>query len=282
MKAMNSEHHIQVDNDVVECNFIGPPTSAKPVKTKTNKPKLDVKLDVKPDLSPLAKVVDETLKRRCQRKYGWTPAFTDRVAKGYTQFLELKLAVKDFSANKVEPTLFVSQMWTAHILDTRKYMADCMLHFDGQLIHHDPDVDTDPLSRSRRLETTKIALQARFDQLDRSVWVFETEITNEPQEPPAPVCESPSTDSCTSQESSSDDEAMIVPVVNMDGKVTNFKMLGDQELGVLFARYAERLGADRDEVRFVLNGQTLYDVDTPKNLNLTEDDRIHALLEETD
>jgi len=120
-------------------------------------------------------VIDETLKTRCRRAHGWSKEFTERVAEGYRQFLELKVALKDWDGTKLLPTDCILHMWKTHILDTRKYLSDCMTHFGGQIIHHQHHGDN--MDRNEHRRTTQTALQARFDDRDIAddVWNWDVE-----------------------------------------------------------------------------------------------------------
>jgi hypothetical protein len=66
--------------------------------------------------------------------YGWTAEHVDRIELGYKRFLAL-LAMHP--GQQLAPTRDIDKFWHAHILDTRKYAADCELIFGG-FLHHNP------------------------------------------------------------------------------------------------------------------------------------------------
>lgn len=69
-----------------------------------------------------------------QDGYGWTTEHADRVELSYKRFLAL-LAMHP--GRQIAPTRDIDKFWHAHILDTRKYAADCEQIF-GAFLHHHP------------------------------------------------------------------------------------------------------------------------------------------------
>lgn len=65
---------------------------------------------------------------------GWSPAHADAVEGEYRRFLQL---MKSFPQAQVAPSADVDIFWHYHILDTRKYAADCERVF-GYFLHHCP------------------------------------------------------------------------------------------------------------------------------------------------
>lgn len=77
------------------------------------------------DLSPiLFKLIKEK---------GWSPEKARAIEPQYKAFFFLLGTGGDF----LVPSVDIDEMWHAHILDTRKYMADCAELF-GEYIHHYP------------------------------------------------------------------------------------------------------------------------------------------------
>lgn len=66
--------------------------------------------------------------------YGWTAEHTDRIELGYRRFLTILAA---HPGQQIAPTRDIDKFWHAHILDTRKYAADCEQIF-GAFLHHNP------------------------------------------------------------------------------------------------------------------------------------------------
>lgn len=66
--------------------------------------------------------------------HGWTPEHTDRVEQAYRRFLTL---LATHPGTQIAPTRDIDKFWHAHILDTRRYAADCERIF-GEFLHHNP------------------------------------------------------------------------------------------------------------------------------------------------
>ena len=69
---------------------------------------------------------------------GWAREYADAVEFEYRRFLYL---VKKFPDDQVAPLFDVDVFWHYHILDTRKYAADCERIF-GYFLHHCPSSGT--------------------------------------------------------------------------------------------------------------------------------------------
>ena len=66
--------------------------------------------------------------------YGWTSEHTDLIERAYRRFLIL---LAKYPQLQIAPTRDIDAFWHAHILDTRKYAADCERIFGG-FVHHYP------------------------------------------------------------------------------------------------------------------------------------------------
>lgn len=66
--------------------------------------------------------------------YGWTPEQADRMEIAYKRYLTLHAKYPD---QMLAPDQDVDRFWHLHILDTRKYAADCEAVF-GYFLHHFP------------------------------------------------------------------------------------------------------------------------------------------------
>jgi hypothetical protein len=66
--------------------------------------------------------------------YGWTSEHVNRIELAYRRFLVLHA---QFPQHQISPTKDIDAFWHAHILDTRKYAADCQRIF-GEFMHHYP------------------------------------------------------------------------------------------------------------------------------------------------
>lgn len=109
---------------------------------------------------------------RAMRVHGFSESFAKRVLKGYRQFMELKSVMNDWNETKLSPSVPIQQMWAQHLLDNLNYSEDCLLLF-GRVIGHNPDGILEGQALRDRVQTTKIAFQARYgDDLDQEVWDF--------------------------------------------------------------------------------------------------------------
>src|SRR5277367_2353333 len=74
------------------------------------------------------------IKYKLMKDKDWTLERANQVEPQYKAFLFL---IGSRVKAEFVPTFDIDEMWHTHILDTRKYMADCALHF-GEYIHHYP------------------------------------------------------------------------------------------------------------------------------------------------
>lgn len=84
---------------------------------------------------------------------GWSQDKADSVEREYRRFLCMSKMYPDV---ELAPFEDVDMFWHYHILDTRKYAADCAQAF-GHFLHHCPQADThdDEADTRRRLESGK-------------------------------------------------------------------------------------------------------------------------------
>jgi len=68
------------------------------------------------------------------KKKKWSLSKADKVGDLYIKFLKL---IEIYPDKSIVPTEAIDEMWHMHILDTRKYQADCQKLF-GRFIHHFP------------------------------------------------------------------------------------------------------------------------------------------------
>jgi len=99
-----------------------------------------------------------------QTKKGWEKIKAEQVEKQYRRFLLLCVE----NPNEVLPSEDLDEYWEMHILDTRKYAADCMNAF-GFFLHHVPNakVRVKGLTQDdliNRFETTKARYSEMFGE----------------------------------------------------------------------------------------------------------------------
>lgn len=76
----------------------------------------------------------ESVKQRLMRDEKWTREQADEVEPRYKGYLLLVATQPD---HRVIPSVAIDKMWHTHILDTRKYAADCHSAF-ASFVHHVP------------------------------------------------------------------------------------------------------------------------------------------------
>lgn len=90
---------------------------------------------------------------------GWMPELADNVEVHYKRFLKLCL----LRSEDVVPSKLIDEMWHAHILDTRKYQADCRRVF-GHYVHHFPYFGLCGEEDAKRLQKSFEATIALFEE----------------------------------------------------------------------------------------------------------------------
>jgi hypothetical protein len=88
--------------------------------------------------------------------YGWSPQYADRMELAYKRYLILHAKYPEMT---LAPERDIDRFWHMHILDTRKYAADCEATF-GHFLHHFPYLGL-------RGEGDEQALQDAFDAMQR-------------------------------------------------------------------------------------------------------------------
>ena len=86
--------------------------------------------------------------------YGWSSDYADQMETAYKRYLILHAKYPGLT---LAPEQDVDRFWHLHILDTRKYAADCEEAF-GHFVHHFPYLGL-------RGEDDALALQAAFDAM---------------------------------------------------------------------------------------------------------------------
>lgn len=71
---------------------------------------------------------------RTEDGYGWSDAYADQMELAYKRYLILHAKYPEMT---LAPEQDIDRFWHMHILDTRKYAADCEATF-GHFLHHFP------------------------------------------------------------------------------------------------------------------------------------------------
>jgi hypothetical protein len=109
------------------------------------------------DLSPIKfKLVDP------RHGHGWPLARANKAEADYKLFLRLNYLVGDEEI--IVPGSDVDEFWHYHILDTRKYEADCLRLF-GRLIHHYPYFGMKDADDAERLKSATERTRILYEQI---------------------------------------------------------------------------------------------------------------------
>jgi hypothetical protein len=91
---------------------------------------------------------------RTEDGYGWSAEYADQMEIAYKRYLKLHAKYPEMT---LAPEQDIDRFWHMHILDTRKYAADCEATF-GEFLHHFPYLGL-------RGEGDEKALEAAFDKM---------------------------------------------------------------------------------------------------------------------
>jgi hypothetical protein len=110
------------------------------------------------DLSPIRR------KLRLSDPASWSVEKIDEAERLYRRFLALNLL---HPGEDLVPNQLLDEFWHQHIIDTRKYAADCEMLF-GKLLHHDPyfgiNGDEDRANHERASEWTQRLWLEAFEE----------------------------------------------------------------------------------------------------------------------
>eukprot|EP01082_Thalassiosira_pseudonana_P010194 g8948.t1 g8948 contig34:495094-495889(+) len=76
-------------------------------------------------------------------------------------------------------------------------------------------------------------------------------------------------------------EQLTIRVKDQNGEETYFKIKKTTKMKKIMDAYAQRKGINRTSVRFLLDGDRITDDDTPKTLEIEDQDQIDCVLEQT-
>mmetsp|Transcript_8457 Transcript_8457/g.12805 ORF Transcript_8457/g.12805 Transcript_8457/m.12805 type:complete len:92 (-) Transcript_8457:1138-1413(-) len=82
------------------------------------------------------------------------------------------------------------------------------------------------------------------------------------------------------QETKPDGEQITIRVRDQTGEETVFKIKKTTKMSKVFNAYANRKGVDSKALRFLLDGERIGEDQTPKLLELEDEDQIDCLLEQ--
>lgn len=76
-------------------------------------------------------------------------------------------------------------------------------------------------------------------------------------------------------------EPITIRVRDQTGEETFFKIKKSTKMAKVFETYAQRKGVQSSSLRFLLDGERIKPDDTPKMLELDDQDQIDCMLEQT-
>lgn len=112
-------------------------------------------------MAKLSKIIEnldlDSVIIRMKRDAGLSTEQIQQAITEYKQFLELRLTSGE---DKIVPTEMADKAWHYHILDTKKYAADCDNIF-GEFMDHDPN-PTDMLAFNEATKSTSTIWKEKF------------------------------------------------------------------------------------------------------------------------
>lgn len=116
--------------------------------------------------------------KKAKSQLGWTQTLTDVVLDAYSEFIELKIAVRDWVSSKVVPSWCIRQVWKLHALSNKKEYEEACVRLCGRLIQYQIEVKQDPDSdldtQHLHMKFTKQMYELRFNHsLNGAVWEFD-------------------------------------------------------------------------------------------------------------
>mmetsp|Transcript_6478 Transcript_6478/g.15293 ORF Transcript_6478/g.15293 Transcript_6478/m.15293 type:complete len:271 (-) Transcript_6478:306-1118(-) len=207
------------------------------------------------------------LVKRCMRNHEWNLDWAKKIIQAYRQLLTLKKGFEDWDAEILSPSHLVDKMWHQHILDIGNYCHDMML-LCGRVVLHNPDGALDIQAKKTRDTSTFSELIKKFGKsnVNVEVWGF-PEATNTISDRSRAVNQVPA-----------DDGSLTICFRDQGPEKIFTKMKRTTRLGTAFQSFAKRKGLNKTEdLRFILYGDRVYDLDTPESLGMNDMDQIDAV-----
>lgn len=82
------------------------------------------------------------------------------------------------------------------------------------------------------------------------------------------------------KETKPESEQITIRVRDQTGEETVFKIKKTTKMSKVFGAYATRKGVESNSLRFLLDGERIADDQTPKTLELEDQDQIDCVLEQ--
>jgi small ubiquitin-related modifier len=160
------------------------------------------------------------------------------------------------------------------------------------MIHHDPDGGLNAAARQRRVETTKIALQARYGKdYDEDIWFFglggrivgrraadEEEKEAEQEDATRP---GPPERATKKPRVKNEPEKIMLQVRDHVGNAVAFKVCRRTPLSRVMGKYAHLQGVCSDSRVFLWQGDRVYGDQTPDSLGFGDNEELDVMRELT-
>jgi len=95
------------------------------------------------------------------------------------------------------------------------------------------------------------------------------------------MSEEPSQNTGTGEQGAPDPNTINLRVVSQDGNEVYFKIKRQTPLRKLMDAYCQRQAIDQNSIRFLYDGQRIQAEQTPKELDMEDNDIIDAVLQQT-
>ena len=205
---------------------------------------------------------DDRLKNRVVKTLNWSDEETENALKAYKEFLELKISLQDWNATILLPPLQVKKVWELHVLDTSRYVHSCNDLF-GDIIHFDPDGESNPTKRKERIDKTKLLYQARFSMEPTGIlWQFEQPYIT-------------ANNLCHGERKGGKKRLFIR---EQSGKVITIDIKLTATVENLKGAYQDKTGVPVNETRFIFAGGRLEDGRRLIDCNIENESTIHCVL----
>lgn len=108
---------------------------------------------------------------------GWTQKLADVVLDAYSEFIELKIVLRDWTTSSVIPSWCIRQVWKLHALSNKKEYEEACKRLCRKLIQYQIEVKQDPDSpfdtQSEQIKFTGQVYELRFNHtINGAVWEF--------------------------------------------------------------------------------------------------------------
>lgn len=187
----------------------------------------------------------------------------------YLSFLTLKAICNDWDATKLSPSAKVDEVWHLHVLDTKRYGAECQA-LCKQMIHHNPDGEQDP-AQPMRYKNTLLAYRQIFNRVPpKDIW-------------PDPVASASTTQAATASERvgtkrTRESQVVQLSILELNGKSHTIDVDADSSVWDLKELVQTKTAFPPAQQRLLFNGVQLADDRNLKNYAIKDKSQITLTL----